>query len=284
MGQSEVIVENKARPGRYTTAVIENRRLSARYYLLVLARPRGMQDPGPGTFLHVAVPGTNRFFLRRPFSILDCSDDTISMVIVEKGTGTKLMRHIEAGKQMDFIGPLGSSFPRVPGKRVLALAGGVGLGPLYYYWAKRSTDDCESFRLLYGARNSEDLFLDNFAWDRDAVRFSTDDGSHGFAGSVVDSARDVMEDEKIDLVFSCGPNPMLLAAASFAQSAGLLHYVSLENRMGCALGACRACVVPTRAAARVEAGAEDPIVYKTVCKDGPVFEAGAIVWDKLPQA
>lgn len=267
-------IVNLARPGHYSTTVVENRPLSRRYYLLVLSRPAGLQEPGPGTFIHLAIPDGGRFFLRRPFSVLDCNDDTLSLIVVEKGAGTQLMRTLEPGRRMDLIGPLGASFPRVPGKRVMALGGGVGLAPLYYYWKKRHASDCESFQLLYGARDKQDLFVESFEWDHSKVKFASDDGSYGFAGNVVEFAESEIERESVDVVFSCGPNAMLRAAASFASRHGVLHYVSLENRMACALGACRSCVVPTRDG--------DEMCYRTVCHDGPVFDADTLVWDQLP--
>ena len=269
-------VVNTTRPSHQRAAVIENRSLSSRYYLLVLSRPEGMQDPTPGTFIHLVVPYDGRFFLRRPFSVLDGDRDTLSLIIVEKGEGTQIMRHLEVGSEIDLIGPLGSSFPKVPGKRVLALGGGVGLAPLYYYWAHRSASDCESFRFLYGARNREDLFIDRFDWDLDAVAFSSDDGSYGFAGTVVELAEREIERFPADVIFSCGPNAMLKAAAAFAAEKGLPHYVSLENRMACALGACRSCVVLTRDG--------DTVRYRTVCNEGPVFDADVLVWEELPEA
>jgi dihydroorotate dehydrogenase electron transfer subunit len=280
----EVNVVNTAKPGHYETTVVENRQLSRRYYLLVLERPAAMPAPAAGTFIHLAVPhaqvapggADGRFFLRRPFSILDSDEKTLSLIIVEKGEGTQIMRRLVPGSAMDLIGPLGSSFPRVPGKRVLALGGGVGLAPLYYYWKHRDASDCESFRLLYGARDKEDLFIDSFSWDVDKIGFSSDDGSYGFAGNVVQFAASEIERTPVDVIFSCGPNPMLRAAVQFAAERSIPHFVCLENRMACALGACRSCVVLTRNG--------DEMRYRTVCHDGPVFDAGTLVWKELPDA
>jgi len=207
---------------------------------------------------------------------MDCDAKTMSLIIVEKGEGTQLMRRLKPGQQIDVVGPLGSTFPRLPGKRILALGGGVGLAPLYYYGMHRSPDDCESFRLLYGARNKDDLFVDNFDWNHRDVVFSSDDGSYGFEGTVVDLAREEIKQTSCDVIFSCGPNPMIKAAATFAAEQKLPHYVSLENRMACALGACRSCVVLT-----AENGKQR---YQTVCSDGPVFDASVLVWEQLPQA
>lgn len=277
-----------SRPGRYRATVTENRALSERYFLFVITRPGEMAEPGPGSFIHLTVPGEGRFYLRRPFSVLDCDEETISLIVVEKGAGTRSMRSLEAGAEVDLIGPLGSCFPPMPGKRILALAGGVGLAPLYYYWRRWSEGACDEFRLLYGARTKEDLFVDRFPWAPERVGFATDDGSYGFAGNVVEFAAREIQRSPVDAIFSCGPNPMLAAAADLASQTSrasqasrasrvsLPHYVSLENRMACALGACRSCVVLTRVGEEVR--------YRTVCKEGPVFDAGVLVWEELPEA
>ena len=266
---------NTSIPGHYVTHVVENRELSRRYYLLVLARPRGFEEAAPGSFVHLQVPGGARFFLRRPFSILDCDKDTISLIIVEKGEGTQALRRLERGDAVDVMGPVGNSFPRADGRKVLALAGGVGLAPLYYYWAGLPAGARHGYRLLYGARSREDLFVDRFDWDEEQVLFSTDDGSYGFEGTVIDLAVAEFEREPADVVFSCGPTPMLQAVARFAGERGVPHFVALENRMACALGACRSCVVLTREG--------DTRKYKTVCHDGPVFDSDTLVWELLPK-
>jgi dihydroorotate dehydrogenase electron transfer subunit len=267
-------LDNIARPGRFTAALVKKVDLSRRYFLLVLEKPARFARPEPGTFIHLLPPGPGRFFLRRPFSILDCDESTLSLIIVEKGAGTRLLRSLPAGSAIDFIGPLGNSFPRLPGKRILAVGGGVGLAPLYFYRAVLDAPARGEYRLLYGARTREDLFIERFDWRFSDVGFATDDGTHGFAGTVVELAAREIEHSSVDAIFSCGPMPMLEAAEQLAREKGKRHYVSLENRMGCGMGACRSCVVPVR-----EGGAEK---YRTVCNDGPVFDADGLVWDKLP--
>jgi dihydroorotate dehydrogenase electron transfer subunit len=159
------------------------------------------------------------------------------------------------------------------------VGGGVGLAPLFYHRSASRSKTHETtsaeYRLLYGARTREDLFLDRFDWGSNDVLFATDDGTHGFAGTVVDLAANEIERARFDVMFSCGPTPMIEAAERLAREKGLPHYVSLENRMACGMGACRSCVVPVH-----DGKAE---VYKTVCNDGPVFDAKDLVWEKLPR-
>ncbi len=263
--------------GEFATAVTANVQLSHRYFMLRLARPEGFVEPLAGQFVHVAVPSTGdggRFFLRRPFSIHDCTRDAIDLVIVEAGPGTNVLRRIRAGEHITFYGPLGQPYPSLPGRRILAIGGGVGLAPLYFYGFRAPGCIAENYRLLYGARTKEDLFLEHVSLDRPGVSLSTDDGSHGFKGNVVQLAEHELEREGAEAIFSCGPTVMMRAAQKLAEARGIPHWASLENRMGCALGACRACVVPTTL--------EGPSPYRTVCHDGPVFDASVLLWDELP--
>jgi dihydroorotate dehydrogenase electron transfer subunit len=261
----------------FSTRVLENISLSRRYYLLRLARPASFVEPVAGQFVHVAVPSFDageRFFLRRPFSIHDCTREYLDLVIVEVGPGSQALRRTRAGDSVTFYGPLGHAYPVLPGKRVLGLGGGVGLAPLYFYGFRAPGGLGENYRLLYGARTKEDLFLEHVPLERRGVALSTDDGSYGFKGNVVQLAERELERESADAIFSCGPTVMMRAAQKLAEKHAIPHYASLENRMGCALGACRACVVPTTLGG--------PSPYRTVCHDGPVFDASVLVWDELP--
>lgn len=242
--------------------------------MLRIERPPDMPEPGPGHFIHVGVPESGRFFLRRPFSIFDCTRESIDLLIVEVGAGTHVLRALGPGDKVDFYGPVGSTFPVLAGKRILAVGGGVGLAPLYFYGFRSPAVGPPDYRLLYGARTAEDLFLDHIPLEENGVGLSTDNGSHGFAGNVVELAESELEEHSADVVFSCGPTVMMKAVEKLARARGLEHYVSLENRMGCALGACRACVVPTR----LDGGSP----YRTVCHDGPVFDGADLLWDELP--
>ena len=272
-----------AKAREHVAPVVDNTRLSRRYFMLRLARPDDFLEPSAGSFVHVAVPDATRFFLRRPFSIFDCTQNTIDLLIVELGPGTQALRALAAGDSVQFYGPLGRGFPEFPGKKILALGGGVGLAPLYYYGFRNPGAlgvpsalgvPGSHYRLLYGARSKDDLFLDDVDLTAEGVALSTDDGSHGFHGNVVELAHAELERDPCDVIFSCGPTPMMAAAQRLAEQRDIPHYASLENRMGCALGACRACVVPTR----LNGGTP----YRTVCHDGPVFDGADLLWDELP--
>ena len=264
-----------ARAHELEARVLANVRLSHRYFLLRLERPRAFPEPAAGQFVHVAVPAEDhRFYLRRPFSIHDCTRDAIELVIVEVGPGSHALRRLREGDSVRFYGPLGHAYPVLPGKRILAVGGGVGLAPLYFYGFRAPGNIGAGYRLLYGARTRDDLFLEHVALEHRGVALSTDDGSYGFKGNVVQLASAMLEKEPADVVFSCGPTVMMKAVQRLADEKGIPHYASLENRMGCALGACRACVVPTKL--------DGASPYRTVCHDGPVFDASVLQWDALP--
>ena len=263
-----------ARAGSFRSAVIENKRLSDRYFLLRVERPDGLPDPAPGQFVQFGLPSAERFFLRRPFSVFDCNDASLDFLLLEVGAGTRVIRKLRPGDEVEYYGPLGNQFPEASGRKVLAVAGGVGLAPLYFYGYGSGRAEITNYRMIYGGRTRDDLFLDHLNLDRYGVNLSTDDGSFGFAGNVVELAGRELDKGPADVIYACGPTAMLVALRRLAADRGIPLYVSLENRMGCGMGACRACVVP------VHSGEEK--IYKTVCHDGPVFDAGDLMWDELP--
>ena len=264
-----------ANAANFRAPVLDNVRLSDRYFLLRIARPPEMPPPAAGQFVHVGVPQGGRFFLRRPFSVFDCTDEFMDLLIVEVGPGTQALRAVRIGDPLEFYGPLGNRFPEIRDKKILAVGGGVGLAPLRFYAFADGKSGCgPSYRLVYGGRTREDLFLDHILMESADVLLATDDGSYGFQGNAVALAAEELAREPADVMFSCGPTPMLKAAERLANEKGIPHYVSLENRMGCGLGACRACVVPTIL------DGDSP--YRTVCHDGPVFDAADLVWEELP--
>jgi dihydroorotate dehydrogenase electron transfer subunit len=263
-----------ARAGEYRTEIVENTDLSSRYFMLKMRRPADMPAPTPGQFIQMGVPEAGRFFLRRPFSVFDCDDSTLDLLIVEAGEGTGVIRRMRPGDPVDFYGPLGNSFPQPADQKVVGIGGGVGLAPLYFLTSRDRGGSNDGFRLIYGGRTREDLFVDYIPMENTGVLLATDDGSYGFTGNAVELAADLLSREGADVIYSCGPTPMLKAAERLAGKYNVPHFVSLENRMACGLGACRACVVPTRL--------EGDSPYRTVCHDGPVFNSADLVWDELP--
>ncbi|MBC5635897.1 dihydroorotate dehydrogenase electron transfer subunit [Ornithinibacillus hominis] len=210
----------------------------------------------PGQFLHIQVENHT---LRRPISIANCDQDTGTITILFKinGDGTKRLAAYEPGDLVDTLGPLGNGFPidtDTP-STILLVGGGIGVPPLYYL-GKTLKEKGATIISILGFQQKEHVFYEQEFSNLGELYIVTDDGSYGHKGVVTDVLSKV---STYDSYYSCGPLPMLKALT--AKLEGKKGYISLEERMGCGIGACFACVLPTK----------DGNSYKKICKDGPVF-------------
>jgi dihydroorotate dehydrogenase electron transfer subunit len=265
-------------------AVISNTRLSDDYSVLALAAPEIAGLACPGQFVMVKTsPGADPL-LRRPFSIFEILRSPsglptgISLLNKRIGIGTRLLYDAEPGSHVACLGPLGRPFePVEPPMKAWMVAGGVGLAPfltLAEALAARGT----SATLFYGARRASELYYVD-VFERAGVRtvLSTEDGSLGAKGFVtvpVNEALGALRPGETIRLYVCGPTAMMRAIAAIADFHGQPCEVSLEQVMGCGLGGCYSCVVLTR-----QPGA--PPHFVRSCLDGPVFDAGHIVWEAL---
>ena len=192
------------------------------------------------------------------------------------GSGSEILAQAKPGDELDLLGPLGFPFELESiGPGSLLVAGGTGAGVLYML-ARVLGHGGSKPRVLYGARSNEELSL--LPWWRKLegvdIKCSTDDGSLGMKGSVVDLlARETRNLKRKTRVYVCGPTQMMAAAAELCDEAGLDCWVSLEQRMGCAVGACYACAFPVK-------GAEGYGAYVRVCRQGTVFKAEEMDWGR----
>lgn len=215
----------------------------------------------PGQFAHVLVPGKP---LRRPISICDVQKDTLRLVFEVKGEGTEIMSAMQTGTYVDILAPLGTGFQVDKNKRYCFIGGGIGVPPMLYA-AKQS----ENPMVITGFRNKDMVILqEDFASLGAKLFLTTDDGSCGTHGLVTDVLKEKIQE--IDEVCACGPWPMLRAIAGICKQEGKPCQVSLEERMGCGVGACLVCACKVR-----RNGTEE---YLHVCKDGPVFLAEEVVF------
>jgi len=266
-------------------AVIANRRLSADYNVLAFDAPDIASIARPGQFVMIKTSGGQDPLLRRPFSIFeilrgaDRRPSGVSIFNKRVGIGTALLSQVEPGTRLPVLGPLGRPFePIDPPAEAWMVAGGVGLAPfvtLATALAARGTPTT----LFYGARRAEDLYcVELFEALGVRIVLATEDGSRGFHGRVTGplltalAARPLGNPVKL---FVCGPTPMMRAAAELARAHGRACDVSLEQVMGCGLGGCYSCVVLARGT-----GSGTPHHIRT-CVDGPVFDAGRIVWEAM---
>lgn len=216
----------------------------------------------PGQFVHIAVPGK---VLRRPISVCDVSEDTIRIVFRIKGEGTEILSQAKVGDMLDLIAPLGNGFKVEKGKTYAFIGGGIGVPPMLY--SAKQAD--KSYAILGFANKDAVILCDDFKSAGCETIVTTDDGSFGIHGFVTDALKDIID--KVDEVCACGPTPMLKAVAQLCREKSIPCQVSLEERMGCGIGACLVCACKTQ-----HDGKED---YVHVCKNGPVFNAEEVVWN-----
>ncbi len=250
--------------------------LSPDYFRLRLRAPELAAGARPGLFANLLI-GDGDLCLRRPISFHDADGEQVSMIIGVTGRGTAWLRQQRVGAELDVMGPLGGrSLSLLPGARSVALVGGgVGIPPLHFV-AKRAlaAGPAPRFTVFIGARSAERLLCaDEFASLGVDVVTSTDDGSAGYQGTAVAALEHWLERHAADQVLTCGPTPMMRAAAELAIARGLPSQVCLEARMACGVGACLSCVVETR-----REGWER---YQRVCTEGPVFDGAEVVWETL---
>lgn len=261
--------------------VTRNASCAEGFYLMRLEVPRFPAAIEPGTFVHLRLNETTRPFLRRPFSICDffpAADGSaqIDLLYEVVGEGTALMAHMQPGTTVSLLGPQGHGYRLTrPPAAPLLVGGGVGIPPLLYL-AKRliaAGHPPARVRVLLGARTAAALCLErDFRALGARVEIATDDGSQGRPGFVTALLSEAIAQETGGAeILACGPTPMLKAVGAIARKTGVPCQLSLENRMGCALGACRACVWPVR-----EPGSEE-WHYETVCREGPVFDLQRLV-------
>lgn len=224
----------------------------------------------PGQFVHLKVSDQFDPLLRRPISIaqINKTQNEFTMIYRAEGKGTRLLSQKKAGDVIDILGPLGHGFPldeAKPGETALLVGGGIGVPPLFEL-SKRLVNKGVNVIHVLGFQSKSAVFYDEKFMQHGETYVATVDGSYGRKGFVTN----VIEDEKIefDILYSCGPTPMLKALEQAYKQKKV--YLSLEERMGCGIGACFACVCHT---------GDDPTgyTYKKVCSDGPVFKAGEVL-------
>lgn len=264
--------------------VLDNRPLSAEYNVLTLSAPRIAETSQPGQFVMVKTGMGFEPLLRRPFSIFELPRDAAghhgSLSILNKrvGTGTGQLYDVARGAVLQVLGPLGLPFPAPPPSApVWMVAGGVGVAP-FWTLADRVVGSSSPTTLFYGARRAADLhYADWFATRGVEVQVSTEDGSrgdHGFVTAPLARALDAHPKGRPLAIYCCGPTPMMRAVADLAARHGHETWVSLEQVMGCGMGGCYSCVVPTRQP-------DGSSHFVRSCLDGPVFAASALVWDAM---
>lgn len=240
--------------------ILERRSLGDSYFSLVLGHGGKMQTTLPGQFVEVQVEGEPKVMLRRPISVHDVDEvaGTMTLMIQMVGSGTRRLAQLGVGERLNVVYPLGHGFSTdLPsGSHALLVGGGAGIAPLFYLAKVLKARGVECTVLL-GGRSANLIPVSDAFEPYGRVCVTTDDGSRGHKGLVVSHPAFA---ERYDMVYTCGPTPMMKAVARSAAERGLRCEVSLENMMACGVGACLCCVTDT------DQG------HRCVCKDGPVFD------------
>lgn len=246
--------------------VRENVRLTPSYSLLTFTREDGLPLPRmlPGQFAEVLVTGAADTLLRRPISISSATADSMKMLVRRAGNATDRLCDMPAGSVIDIVLPLGNGFTTagMAGGKVLLVGGGVGIAPLWFL-AERLKSEGAVVTTLIGARTESMLLLRDELSCFGDLAVSTDDGSCGEKGFVTQNS---VWNRAWDMVYVCGPAPMMKGVAAICREKGIRCEVSLENMMACGLGACLCCVEKT-----VRGNV-------CVCTEGPVFNINQLLW------
>lgn len=214
-----------------------------------------------GQFISIYSDDGSRM-LPRPISIceIDREHGALRMVYRIAGAGTAEFSRKQAGDSLSVLGPLGNGFP-LKEKKAFLIGGGIGIPPILEL-AKQL--NCEK-QLILGYRDSHTFLLDEMQAQGE-VFLATEDGSLGTKGNVLDAVRE--NGLTADVIYACGPTPMLRALKAYAEENQMECYISLEEKMACGIGACLACVCKSK-----EVDGHTNVHNKRICKEGPVFDA-----------
>ncbi len=257
---------------QYAAEIIANAQIATGYFELTFLWPEEGEAPRPGQFISLKSYGITDLILRRPFAVsaFDAAKGEARIVYQIKGEATRALAGRLAGERLDVIGPLGNTFPAPNGARPVLVGGGVGLGPILYHGNTLAAQG-ERPLVVLGFRGAS-LIPELASRCRFEPVLCTDDGSVGHRGTVVDYLRGLPRDGLSGgELYVCGPNPMMAGCHSLAADLDLACWVSMEQIMGCGVGACMGCAIPIAGSA----------AYARVCTEGPVFPSRMVAWTSL---
>lgn len=236
--------------------IAQNEKLTENVYKMVLLGDTS-EISAPGQFINIKLSG---FYLRRPISICDYSENTITIVYKVVGGGTEMLSKMQKGEKLDCLVSLGNGFStKESGNTPVLIGGGVGIPPLFAL-CKKLLGEGKTPTVILGFNKKEEIFLEeDFKTLGVKVIVTTVDGSYGVKGFVTDALKTL----DYTYFYTCGPMPMFEAIEKTAATSG---QYSFEERMGCGFGACMGCSCKTKYG------------NKRICKDGPVLVREEIIW------
>lgn len=234
--------------------ILSNEKIAKDVYKMILEGDT-QYITAPGQFINIKLDGK---FLRRPISVCDCNENTITIIYKVVGSGTEYMAQLVSGEVLDVLTGLGNGYDITKSAKPLLIGGGVGVPPMYML-AKKLIESGQKPTVILGFNTKEEIFFEEeFRALGCDVSVATVDGSYGIKGFVTDAFP-----EEYDYFYTCGPMPMFKAIENTAKTSG---QYSFEERMGCGFGACMGCSCKTKYG------------NKRICKDGPVLEREEIIW------
>lgn len=237
----------------------EIKEINRNVYSIKISAPT-LENILPGEYISILCEG---FTLRRPFSVADFENNTITILVKKRGQGTHYISNLKVDGKVEFSAPLGNRF-KIENKRTLLIGAGIGVAPLFYLNKKLKEHGTQTYFVagFLGVNDIIDSSQFNF--------ISTDDGSNGNKGSICDYLEKIIEDFKPQKIVSCAPHPVLKFVSQVAQKKEIECEICMEKVMACGIGVCRGCVI--------EIKKDNKIQNATVCKDGPVFNGAEVVW------
>ncbi len=248
---------------KMTANIIRQDNIATDIYSMVIAAKDIAKEAKPGQFINVYSADGSKL-LPRPISIceIDREAGTLRIVYRIAGAGTKEFSKLTAGHTVDVMGPLGNGFT-IEGKKAILIGGGIGIPPMLQLAKELQIEKS----IVLGYRDEE--FLSEEFKPYGNVYMSSDSGTIGVKGTVMDAIKEYGIDG--DIIFACGPTPMLKAIANYALENNIVAQISMEEKMACGVGACLACVCQSK-----EVDHHSNVHNKRICKDGPVFYAGEV--------
>jgi len=259
--------------------VVEQEQLADGIFDLTLRAPQIAAAAKAGQFVSVYTNNASKL-LPRPISLcgIDRENGTLRLVyrVTGENTGTEEFSKARAGETLRILGPLGNGFTVEPGKKAFLIGGGIGVPPMLQLAKDINCGlaiglegaEIPEIQVVMGYRDDQTFLLEEFKEQAESF-VSSDNGAVGTKGTVVDAIK--ANDLQADVIYACGPGPMLRALKAYANEMGMTCYVSMEERMACGIGACLACVCKS-----TEVDGHSNVRNKRVCADGPVFNANDV--------
>ncbi len=258
--------------------IISNKRIGA-YHQIILSVGEAVRHCKPGNFIAIQVGcDSSRMVLRRAFAISRTSESaqfggTVELIVAPHGSGSKWLCAQGEGAEVNVITPLGRAFgiPTEPANALL-IGGGYGSAPLFGLADLLKSRGCKVDMVL-GASNGSKIYAPmEGKRSVNSLKIFTEDGSMGEMGRVTSQLDAIIAEREIEIIYSCGPMPMLKAITEIADQHGVIHQASVEESMACGIGICMTCVLPVK-------GEDGSISMKRSCIDGPVMDGSSVCWD-----